>query len=239
MTVPMQPQDVTNVLRALPGVSSKERLHFEFKWRCDLIFAVADNALTITLEIGEGDNVETEVMQPVPLQYFGTPENLNAFLTELKRNFLAGLRPTLTHEAVLFLYDVRAFLFSIMELDGSNRDDAIKRHTDATSARLTQLFARLPERQRSTVWTKIALKNAVQTAALCLLERGINGRALNLDAVNTELLAQYGNQAPQSGEALRKQLDERKLSWRQLKTEVQRYAQLRSEDGMSSSEKRR
>jgi hypothetical protein len=221
----MQPGDMANVFRALPGATVTERWPFEFKWLCDLTFSVADNALTITLEIDKGPNATRHELPPVALSYFGTPDNLNNFLTDLKRNFFGGLRSSLTHEATLHLLDVRAALCSLMELEGADRASIIARHTAATAERLTHALARLPERQKSGAWTKIALKNAVQTAALKLLHRGVKGRKLTLDAVNAELRAEYGDQAPQSGEALRKQLEERELSWRALKSEIQRYVQ--------------
>jgi hypothetical protein len=215
--------EVVKALRGVPNAVSTEHSTFSFEWKCDLIFTVKDNALTITLEIGEGEGKASTVTKPRPLQYFGTPNNLNAFLVDLKRNYFATLRDTLQHEAVLHLHDVLTALRFMMGLEAGGAAEIIKQHTKDAEVRLRKMLEQLPDHHRGGAWTKIALKTAVQTATLRLLQRGVKGRDLNLDAVNKDLRAAYGSDAPQSGEALRKQLDERGLSWRQLKTEVQRF----------------
>jgi len=227
----LSPLEFAEHLRGLPGGSVTEHSPFEINLSCDLIFTVANNALTISLEMkggGEPDNKATS--HAFPLGIFGGPENLNSFLAELKRNYFRALRPMIVSEAVRYLEDVRAGVAALMELENTPRAAIIKRHTDATAAQLEkELLAPLPERTKSGVWTKIALRHAVMNSALRLYARRVRGRALDLDAINDELRRMHGEMAPQSGEALRKQLADRGLRWRQLKAEVEGYARLHFE----------
>ncbi len=159
------------------------------------------------------------------MTYFGNPAVLHNFLQDLKRNYFKALRPAVEDEAFLLINDVRSALCGMLGLEGIDRADLIKWHQEKTAQRLETLLDKVPTPKPAGGWTKFQLENVVRGVAFNLYRRGSRGRALNLQAVNAELRTQFGDAAPASGEALRKQLDDRKLQWRDIKREVTRFAE--------------
>jgi hypothetical protein len=220
-------EGIARALRHFPGGAVTERSPFTFNWECELVYKVADRELTIELEIKDRHGqieMRTEVFK-APLSTFGSPTELNMFLADVKRNYFDTLREQLAREATSLLVDACRALCHMLGFGVEDRARIIKDHTDETARALEVLLAALPEKQRGeSGWAKVALRSAVWVATVRLIQRGVTGRALTLDAVNDELRTLYPTQTPQSGEALRKQLDERGLSWRTLKAEAERLA---------------
>ena len=229
VTGQLSPEQLTRVLRGMPGGNVTEETHFDFAWHAKLISVVAEGRVTIRLEI-KGKDEDAEIthyeLAPMPLAYFGSPQSLNTFLDDLKRNYTATLRAVLAHEAGLLLRDIQLALCYLSGLEPGGRADVIRLHTEAAGDRLRELLSNLPEHRPPGPWTAYTLALAVRRAVVQLYQRGVRGRALNLDAVNAELRAIYNLDAPASGEALRKQLAERDLNWRQLKAESLEIARI-------------
>lgn len=220
------PAKLAEGLRTLMGAHVTEHSPFRCELKGDLVFTVADGRLTITLDVeGGGEQGEpVKATMDFPLERFGATEMLNAFLRGVKRNFLNSLRDALTAETFLHAADVTNAMLGLMEIEDIDRPEIIRRHVEDTAKRLEVNLRELPERPKGATWSKIALRNAVANVAGQLALRGVTGRALTLEAVNKELRVAFPEAAPQNGEALRKQLDERGLSWRQIKTAAQKYA---------------
>lgn len=220
-----KPAELAEALRGLMGAKVTEHWPFTLTLQCDVVFIVEEGQLEIRLDIAagpEGGEGSSQNMR-LPLSMFVAPPLLNAFLRGLRHNFTDTLRDSLAQEAMLHLRDVTGAMLTLMEVQDVSREDIIRDHLEVTTQRLRVNLAALPERPRGGAWTKIGLRDVVARAAARLCLQGITGRALNLDAVNAELRAEYGNQAPQSGEALRKQLADRGLSWRQIKMAAESY----------------
>jgi hypothetical protein len=221
----MQLQDVARLLSALPGGHVEERNPFDLNFRGALTFAVAEGRLSIALEINTADGSHKRELASVPLTYFGNPAVLSTFLQDLKENYFKVLRPAIEDEAFLLVNDVRGALCGMLGLDSLGRADLIRRHQEQTAQRLETLLEKMPTPKPAGAWTKFQLENIVRGVALNLYRAGKRGRALNLQAVNAQLRAEFGDAAPASGEALRKQLDDRKLQWRDIKKEITRAAE--------------
>lgn len=221
----VQVQELMRALYALSGGQLEERSPFDLSFTGALTFAVAEGRLSIALEINTADGLDKRHLASVPVTYFGNPTVWSTFLQRLKRNYFKALRPALEDEAFLLINDVRGALCGMLGLEGIDRADLIKWHQEKTAQRLETLLENMPTPKPAGAWTKFQLENIVRGVALNLYRRGTRGRALNLQAVNAELRAEFGDAAPASGEALRKQLDDRKLQWRDIKREVTRFAE--------------
>lgn len=225
---PMTGPEIARRLRALTGANVEEVSPYVLNLRCDLVFKVAGGELCIALEIKGRDSETVEArddLAPIPLHVFGDVNTLNAFLEDMKRNFGSAMRGRLSHEAALLMRDTARALAVMHGVMNGDSESIIKAHTDSTAEGLRIVLANIPQKRHAGGWSKVALRNAVVVAAYRLLRRGVRGRALTLDAVRDELAAEHGQQAPASGEALRKQLEERGLNWRPLKAAAERHAE--------------
>ena len=208
----------------------QERSPFSTKLKGELVFEVRDEKLIIKLEINRADGLEPDTTQSsIDLAGFPSGEALIAFQQAVKRNFFERMRESLAFESALHLFDVCGFIAHSMGLDPNGKPAIIKRHLEKTEERLAQVLSPLPEKPRRAAWTPNTLEGAVRLAALALEEAG---QKLTLDAVNAALWERYGDIAPASGEALRKQLALYEISWTTLKTEIRAIAKIRFSKGL-------
>jgi hypothetical protein len=221
----VQLQDVAQMLPAGEDGNVEKPSLFDLSFTGALTFSVAEGRLSIALEINTTNGPDTRREASVPVAYFGNSAVLGAFLQDFKRNYFKVLRPALEDEAFLLINDVRGALCGMRGLEGIDRAALIKWHQEKTAQRLEAFLEGMPTPKPAGAWTKFQLDNIVRGVALNLYRAGKRGRALNLQAVNAQLRAEFGDAAPASGEALRKQLDNRKLQWRDIKKEITRAAE--------------
>jgi hypothetical protein len=216
-------------IRTVPGGKVVERTTFALDFKCDLIFTVADEALTISFETVVNSQPYKVSFPPLALNTFETSADLNIYLDSIKQNFLTLLQPRLAQEAVSTLQVLMLGIYGMMNPGAVDRARIIEGYTEQGIEHLNTMLAQLPERQKPGTWSKIGLRNAVADAAFRLIQRGVKGRALTLDATYEEMREQFKEHTPASGEALRKQLEDRGLNWRVIKAEVERYAEAEAE----------
>lgn len=219
------PRAAAYYMRMLPGANVIEHTPFTLDFKCDLIFTVSNNALIISLQMGKPDESGFRMdFPPRSLNDFEKPEDLNTYLDAVKTNFKTLLRPRMTQEAFSTLQVLILGLYFILNHGAGDRERIIKGYTEQATTLLESMLAALPAKLKPGTWSKVALRHAVDSAAFRLIRRGVKGRALTLDVVCEEMRTEHGEQTPASGEALRKQLEERGLNWRAIKGAAQRTA---------------
>ena len=219
-------REFMQTMRALPGANVTEWATFDLPINGKISFTIKGGLLTVSIELDATTNTAPFALElpPAPLQEYGDPETLNNYLAAVKRNFIQVVGGQLQREAARTLQAVCIGTYVLINPGSGDRETIIEDYTKDMALHLSALLAKLPPTRKPGGWSKIALRNAVMAAALRLALRGVKGRALTLEAVRDEMWPQFGELTPASGEALRKQMDERKLNWRALKRLVTNYA---------------
>lgn len=220
------PQEAVRKLRGLPGGVVTEITKIPIQLRSELTFTVANNELRIQLKVKEKEGDADAVVwdaRPAPLSAFGMGGELNAFLEDVKRNLAKALRPWLSNEIALLTADIVAACALLRGVTREDPEAIIRNHTRAAVESLNKMLEGVPKHTGGG-WSKVALHQAVYLAAFRLAFHGYKPRALTLDAVNDELRTTFRDDAPASGEALRKQLAERGLNWSEIKASATRAA---------------
>jgi hypothetical protein len=219
--------------RTLPLGIVREVSPFDFKLEGNLTFELGGNERTVKIILEIKNDPLSPYTNTLSFDLFPTFEAMLKYLSEIKGSFLDPeiVERHLAGELALNLDDVSGFVGHFMALGNQNKQDIIEHHVKATEKRLADLLNLLPDRPKRTrsAWTRYTLEREVRIAIQAVRKAG--GK-ITLSTVRDELRERHGDDAPASGEALRKQLDVFKIDWMTLKAEAKAFAKFRFSQGL-------
>ncbi len=203
-----------------------ERSPFTVTLDGEMMLKAQDGAATLVVKIEYPNGEPVSISVKLPLSDFPSARHFAEFAQATKSFFLERLRDAITSEALLHLQDVLYFVATDMGLEPPDKKKMIGVHLEETADRLSKWFEEIPDtpRRSRTTWTKHKLEKAARLAIIDLLQVETK---ITLDNIADEIRKHLPEDAPASGEALRKLLDRFGIKWRTLKADTMKLAKFR------------